>query len=607
MRRQIGPNPLKVIEERLRVFEEEYSLWDTALGLLEVANVSSTSGQAVKGVAAYLRSIALFDELGDLRWQGRLRIRFGMAYWMIPEAFDSLAKSVDIFEKIGEYGMLSEAHATWAFALEARGNLQEAVSRSLKALEYSKKTDSTWGLSIAYANLVREYTKLGDQEHADEYFKKFMDLPPSSRHPATHFSLSLAVYFAGKNLWTESNQYFKKHLEAWKDPYAIRNYAWALAKQGRTEDAKVQLAEIEHISAEFRNNIEHVNLQADLMAPWKVVVGEEFEIRLTIVNVSKKPGVLLNVKSLLLPELTITSTPANCRLENNSVEMMSKNIDPFHVETFKFRLKASKPGVLTFNPQVTYKDETGETRTSISNSITVTVQPAKPKYEILPGRIPTGYAELDALLLGGIPQNHAVALTSPSTDEREQLVKKFLETGVTAGEIVFDVTAKAKNAEEMAEKYPSNFYLFICNPQAEAVTQSLPNVLKLKGVENLTEIDIALTKAFRALDPSSNGPKRICIEVVSDVLLQYHALNTRRWLSALLPTLKMKGFTILAVVDIRMHPLEETQAVLDLFDGEITINEKETPKGTERFLNVKRLSNQKYAKDEILLKGNSAN
>jgi hypothetical protein len=109
------------------------------------------------------------------------------------------------------------------------------------------------------------------------------------------------------------------------------------------------------------------------------------------------------------------------------------------------------------------------------------------------------------------------------------------------------------------------------------------------------------------LDPSSNSPKRICIEVVSDVLLQHHALNTRRWLSALLPTLKMKDFTILAVVDPQMHPLEETQAVLGLFDGEITISEKETPKGTETFLNIKRLSSQKYAKDEILLQGSSFN
>jgi hypothetical protein len=50
-----------------------------------------------------------------------------------------------------------------------------------------------------------------------------------------------------------------------------------------------------------------------------------------------------------------------------------------------------------------------------------------------------------------------------------------------------------------------------------------------------------------------------------------------------------------------MHPPEETQAVLGLFDGEISICEKETQKGTAKFLKIKRLSNQKYSKDETEL------
>jgi hypothetical protein len=84
-------------------------------------------------------------------------------------------------------------------------------------------------------------------------------------------------------------------------------------------------------------------------------------------------------------------------------------------------------------------------------------------------------------------------------------------------------------------------------------------------------------------------------------LLQHHAVNTRKWLNSLLTTLKSKGFTILAVVDPQMHPPEEAQAVLSLFDGEIAIQEKVTEKGIGRFLKIKRLSNQRYNKDETLL------
>ena len=169
------------------------------------------------------------------------------------------------------------------------------------------------------------------------------------------------------------------------------------------------------------------------------------------------------------------------------------------------------------------------------------------------------------------------------------LTKRFLETGSEAGETTFFLTTDAASAKELAEKYPSNFYLLLCNPQADTMVQSAPNVFKLKGVENLTEIDITLTKAFRALGPTAVASRRICIDIVSDALLQHHAVNTRRWLGTLLLALKSKGFTTLAVVNPRMHPQEELEAVLGLFDGEISLYEKETAKGLARFLRVKKM------------------
>jgi KaiC/GvpD/RAD55 family RecA-like ATPase len=272
-------------------------------------------------------------------------------------------------------------------------------------------------------------------------------------------------------------------------------------------------------------------------------------------------------------------------------------------------LQATKAGVFTISPQAVYIDDMGETKTCKIQPVTVTVRPtlrAKIGEEtitvpILPGRVATGFAELDALLYGGIPENYAVLLASPSTDERALLVERFLEAGANTGGITFYITVEPGNAKALAEEHPSNFYLLVCNPQADAIIQNLPNVFKLKGIENLTEIDIALTKAFRMLSPSATGPKRICIEIVSDVLLQHHAVITRKWLSALLPNLKSRGFTVLAVMDPHMHTQEEVQAILGLFEGEIRISEKETEKGTERVLRIRRLFNQKYLESELSL------
>jgi tetratricopeptide (TPR) repeat protein/KaiC/GvpD/RAD55 family RecA-like ATPase len=219
-----------------------------------------------------------------------------------------------------------------------------------------------------------------------------------------------------------------------------------------------------------------------------------------------------------------------------------------------------------------------------------------------PGRIATGHAGLDRLLCGGIPPNYAIVLASPSCDERDMLVKSFLETGAKNGEVTFYVTIDPSVAKALAEEFQSNFYLFVCNPQADAIVREAPNIFKLKGVENLTDISIALTSAIRKLDPMLKGPRRICIGLVSDVLLQHHAVQTRRWLTGLISELRSNGFTTLAVMDPEMHPSQEVRAVLDLFEGEINIYEKETEKGLQKFLKIKKMSNQEYLESELLLK-----
>jgi len=215
--------------------------------------------------------------------------------------------------------------------------------------------------------------------------------------------------------------------------------------------------------------------------------------------------------------------------------------------------------------------------------------------------VSTGYADLDKLLYGGIPPNCAVALTSPSCDERDMLIKSFLEAGAKKGEVTFYVTIDPSVVRGLTKESSSTFYLFVCNPQAEAIVKSSPNVFTLKGVENLTDISIALTSAIHRLDPSLKGPRRICIGLISDLLLQHHAVQTRRWLTGLISELRSNGFTTLAVMDPEMHPPQEVRAVLDLFEGEINIYEKETEKGSEKYLKIKKMSNQKYIANEIAL------
>ena len=201
--------------------------------------------------------------------------------------------------------------------------------------------------------------------------------------------------------------------------------------------------------------------------------------------------------------------------------------------------------------------------------------------------------QLDALLFGGLPKNSAVILTSPSCDERDLLINSFLNTGLKQDEVVFYITTDPKNAHKLAEK-AFNFHVFICNPQAEKIVKDLPNIYRLKGVENLTELNIALASGFRKLPESAIKTRRVCLRIVSDVLLEHHAVHTRRWLTSLIPELKSKNFTLLAVMNPQMHPEQETRAVLDLFEGEINILENQTDTGTQKHLQIKKMTNQEY-------------
>ena len=129
----------------------------------------------------------------------------------------------------------------------------------------------------------------------------------------------------------------------------------------------------------------------------------------------------------------------------------------------------------------------------------------------------------------------------------------------------------------------------------------MPNIHNVRGIDNLTEIGIALTQAFQCLNQPQNAARRACIEIVSDVLLHHHAMITRKWLSSLIIDLKTHGFTVLAVVNPEMHSTEEVQAILGLFDGEIKVTEKETEAGVEKMLTVRRLYNQPYREKPIVL------
>jgi len=343
---------------------------------------------------------------------------------------------------------------------------------------------------------------------------------------------------------------------------------------------------------------EHADIQANLVQhETDIKVGDTTAIEIQIVNTGKESLSIIIIQDVVPFGFQLVNKPDYCTLEGTHLNMKGKRLNPLETEEIRITLKPFKTGSIEVKPTIICVDWAGQQILQKPHPAIFIISTVT-----LPGRISTGYSDLDNLLLGGIPENFTVILASPSNNMLRLLIQKFLEVSAKKGETTFYITANPENGTALAEQFQSNFHLFICNPRTDLMAQSSPNIIKLKGVESLSAIDIALTKALRGLDISQVGTKRACIEIVSDVLLQHHAVITRKWLSGLLPDLQAKGFTTLAVVNPQMHPTQEVQAILGLFEGEIQVNEKETEKGIENNLRVRRLRNQRYLENEITIK-----
>jgi CBS domain-containing protein len=361
----------------------------------------------------------------------------------------------------------------------------------------------------------------------------------------------------------------------------------------------VTLTDIARIArAKGLERLEHANIKANLIAHvQKVKIGEDVRLEIELINAGKGPALLMKVEEIIPESFRLIKKPRISRIENRNLNMKGKRLAPLKTEEIRLILRPTTKGTFILKPRIIYLDETSKYKSYEPESVEIDVSEV-----VLPHRIATGYEDLDNLLFGGIPDRYTVILTSPSCDEKDLLIKRFLEAGVSEGQITFYITTRVSEAGALVEDFQSDFYLLICNPQADSMIKSLPNVFKLKGVENLTDISIALALAFRRLDKPPNGPRRACIEIIPDVLLQHHAVDSRRWLNGVIPELKLQGFTTLAVIDPEMHSTREVRAVLDLFEGEINVYEKKTEKGLKKFLKIKRMYNQRYLESELYLK-----
>lgn len=137
--------------------------------------------------------------------------------------------------------------------------------------------------------------------------------------------------------------------------------------------------------------------------------------------------------------------------------------------------------------------------------------------------------------------------------------------------------------------------MIVCNPQAETISAAFPHVSKLKTIDSLTQLNLEYDNATAKIGASQ--PAVLCLEVLDDVLLEHHD-STRRWLMDILGRSKTKQMTCLAALNPAMHSAEESQAVLETFDGHLDLYEADL-QVRPKLIRVRKLGGRKFMDNEL--------
>ncbi len=208
----------------------------------------------------------------------------------------------------------------------------------------------------------------------------------------------------------------------------------------------------------------------------------------------------------------------------------------------------------------------------------------------LGGRVPTGYGRLDEALQGGFFAGSAILLSAPACSEVPVLVRNFLKASNEASLLI---CRSQSSAEAVLQRDDSSLKCMVCGDRPIPLSKG---ILQGKGIDNLTELNFQITETTGSVQP-----KRIVIEVLSDILLRHKALQTRKWLNEFLEKLRSRGITTLAVLNPYMHAGEEVQAVVDLFDGNLEIIEKDVKGQLQKFLRIRWMHGITVTEPELLL------
>ena len=255
------------------------------------------------------------------------------------------------------------------------GDLKSAIAQNLLAAKYAQRTDSHYLQSQSCANLLALYSKLGDLKNAEECYLEIKRQYPDESKAGSKLGYATiikaeALFFAAKKEWEKSNRLFNLSLNLLKgalfsksfESTMRQDYAATLESQGRHTDAFAERAKASTLTKKADNQFREFFIETALTVKRENFVGEQFAVRLDVVNVSKMNVFLEAIDNLDSQIFSICKIPDQYKIAKGTLDLKKHFIEPFQLLTINFTLIANKEGIHSFSPGISYTDEIGNSK-----------------------------------------------------------------------------------------------------------------------------------------------------------------------------------------------------------------------------------------------------
>ncbi len=250
-------------------------------------NLSSTESflaHYAQGIAAGNRSLALYQRLGDLYWQGILEGNLANAYLEMGDVVHAQAASqqaLAIAQKLQDFNGIAFTMTTLAGIHAMRGEYQAAIDANRAAIAALTKAPDTDDTGQIWLNQAEIYGDLGDAEHQRAAIRTGLALLRKAHDAANTSSglSSLAILDIRQHRLAQAARHLDESLSLARSRQLNRELCMAelgeaelLAARGRSATALAELKQAIALAATSKEAATHALLlesEGDLLAQAK--------------------------------------------------------------------------------------------------------------------------------------------------------------------------------------------------------------------------------------------------------------------------------------------------------------------------------------------------